>query len=98
MRGRVFRALILLFLLMFVAKVDFSMGQAGVSFAQLNGTVMDQSGGTVGQANIPLREVDTTSTYTATSTDNGFYVIPNVTPGNYELKVDFTGFAPYRQT
>jgi outer membrane receptor protein involved in Fe transport len=98
MGGRVLRAFILLFLLIFAAKVDFSLGQAGSSFAQLNGTVLDASGGTVGSAAIALREVSTNQTHTATSSANGSYVIPNLPPGEYELKVSGTGFAPYTQT
>jgi outer membrane receptor protein involved in Fe transport len=98
MRGRVSRAVISLFLLILVVKLDFSRGQAGISFAQLNGTIVDESGGTVAKATVTLRETHTNLTYTAVSSDNGYYVVPNVTPGDYELKVEFTGFALYTQT
>jgi len=98
MGGRFLRAFISLFLLIFVAKVEFSLGQAGSSFAQLNGTVLDSSGGTVAKATVTLREVSTNLTHSATSSDNGNYVIPNLPPGEYELKVSYTGFAEYIQT
>jgi carboxypeptidase family protein/TonB-dependent receptor-like protein len=68
------------------------------SMAQLNGTVQDERGGVVARASITLRETDTNRAYTATTNDDGFYVIPNVPPGRYELKVAFTGFATFTQT
>ncbi len=98
MGGRVLRAFVLVFFFIFAAKVDFSLGQAGTSSAQLNGTVLDASGGSVAKATVTLREVSTNQTHTAIASDNGNYVIPNLPPGEYELKVSFTGFAPYTQT
>ena len=98
MGGRVLRAFISLFLLIFIAKVDLSFGQAGNTFAQLNGTVLDASGGLVGKATVTLREVSTNQTHSATSSENGNFVIPNLPPGEYELKVSYAGFAPYTQT
>jgi hypothetical protein len=97
MGHRGLRAVILL-LLVFAFGVHSSYGQAGTSFAQLNGTVVDPSGGSVGKASIVLREVDTNHVYNATASDNGYYVIPNLLPGQYELKASATGFAAYTQT
>ena len=45
------------------AKPAFSQG--GASNAQLNGSVRDESGGTVAKASITLRETETNRTYTA---------------------------------
>ena len=81
-----------------LGRVEFASCQAATSLAQLNGTIQDASGGTVAKANVTLREVDTNRTYSASSSDNGYYVIPNLPPGQYELKVAFTGFAAYLQT
>ena len=89
----------------FVTLVIFALLFAGVytafaqiSTAQLNGTVRDQSGGAVAKASLALREMDTNQTYTANATETGSYMLPNVTPGRYELKVSFTGFANFTQT
>jgi Carboxypeptidase regulatory-like domain/TonB dependent receptor len=98
MGGRVLRAVISLFFLVFVVKVEFSFGQAGNSAAQVNGTVLDASGGFVGKATVNLREISTNQVHSAVSADNGNYVIPNLPPDEYELKVNFAGFAPYTQT
>ena len=71
---------------------------AQISSAQLNGTVHDESGGAVAKATVSLREMDTNRAYTTTTNDSGFYVLPNLAPGRYELKASFTGFSNYTQT
>ena len=71
---------------------------AQITVAQLNGTVHDESGGAVGKATVSLREMDTNRVYTTVTNDSGFYVLPNLAPGRYELKVSFTGFSNYTQT
>ncbi|HTT33937.1 MAG TPA: carboxypeptidase-like regulatory domain-containing protein [Methylomirabilota bacterium] len=55
-----------------------SYSQAGASGAQFNGTVRDESGGTVAKASITLRETDTNRTYTTVSNDSGLYVLANL--------------------
>jgi len=72
--------------------------QVGTAFAQLNGTVLAASGGVVAKATITLREVGTNRTYNAVSNDTGYYVVPNVLPGSYELSVEASGFAKHTQT
>jgi outer membrane receptor protein involved in Fe transport len=85
----------------FLAVAIFFLGASSVlaqATAQLNGTVTDQSGGVVAKAAITLRNVATNVTYTGTSNDSGFYAVPNLPPGTYELKVSVSGFANYTQT
>ena len=52
-----------------------------ISSAQLNGTVHDESGGAVAKASVSLREMETNRTYTTTTNDSGFYVLPNLGAG-----------------
>jgi outer membrane receptor for ferrienterochelin and colicin len=66
---------------------------AQITVAQLNGAVHDESGGTVKNATLTLRDTATNAVYRTTSNDSGLYVIPNLPPGTYELTVAFTGFA-----
>src|SRR5882762_10030179 len=82
--------------LAFVAPQAFA--QATISFAHLNGTVQDTSGRTVAKAQVTLREVDTNRTYTATTNDAGFYVVPTLPPGRYDLEAQYSGFAKFTQT
>ena len=79
-----------------LAKPSFPQG--GASVAQLNGTVRDESGGTVAKAAITARETETNRTYSAVSNDNGLYVLANLPPGRYELTTEATGFAKSSHT
>lgn len=71
--------------------------QVGITAAQLSGLIQDKSGGAVAKASITLTEVDTNRVYTATSDASGYYVLPNLPPGSYELKVAYPGFSTYLQ-
>ena len=75
-----------------------SLAQVGGSGAQLNGSVRDESGGSVAKASITLREVETNRTYTTVANDSGFYVIPSLPAGRYELTTEVSGFANSTQT
>jgi outer membrane receptor protein involved in Fe transport len=72
--------------------------QGGASFAQLNGTVQDANGAAIVKSSITLRNLDTNQAYTTTSNDVGYYIVPNLPPGRYELTVTSTGFGKYTQT
>jgi Carboxypeptidase regulatory-like domain/TonB dependent receptor len=75
-----------------------AFGQAAITFAQLNGTVLDTTGRTVVKAEINLREQGTNLTYSGVTNADGYYVIPNLPPGKYDLTVAYSGFAKYMQT
>ena len=96
MRGRSGLSVLLAVVVTFGCAVA-ARAQVGITAAQLSGIVQDKSGGAVAKATITLTEIDTNRTYTATSDVSGYYVLPNLPPGHYELKVAYTGFAPYLQ-
>jgi len=75
-----------------------AFSQATTAQAQLNGVVRDQSGGAMVKASITLRDVDTNRVYTTLSNEVGYYILPNLPPGRYELTAEYTGFAQYTQT
>jgi hypothetical protein len=60
--------------------------------ATVNGTVRDSSGAVIPDATIGLRSQATNLERTVTTNAVGAYVIPQVQPGDYELKVSKTGF------
>src|ERR1700674_5058235 len=72
--------------------------QVGASVAQLNGSVRDESGGSVAKAAITARETETNRTYSAVSNDTGLYVLASLPPGRYELTTEAPGFAKSTQT
>jgi hypothetical protein len=79
-------------------RTPLAVGQATISFAQLNGTVQDSSGRTVAGASVTMRDLATNETYRSTSNGSGFYVLPTLPPARYELTVSEVGFAKYVQT
>jgi len=75
-----------------------ALPQASLSTAQLNGTVLDTGGRAVAKAQVGLRSVDTNQSYTSTTNEDGFYVVPSLPPGRYDLTIAASGFAKYQQT
>src|SRR5882762_5577941 len=89
---------LLAIVIIFSAGAHGLFAQVSSAGAQLSGTVTDATGAVVAKAALTLRDLDTNRTYTAAATEAGFYVLPNVTPGRYELKVSYTGFANFTRT
>ena len=95
---RIAGLMVSLSVLFLLALVIPAYPQGGTGTAQLNGTVHDASEGAVPKASITLRDPDTNRSYSTVSNDNGYYVLPNLSPGRYELTAVATGFAKYTQT
>jgi hypothetical protein len=71
----------------------FSPSRAwGQATAAVNGTVRDSAGAVVTDATVVLHNRDTNLDRTATTNGVGAYVMPEVQPGNYDLKVRKSGF------
>src|SRR3984885_5373342 len=87
-----------LVVLLAVCQVPQLFGQATLSFAQLNGTVQDPSGRTVAGVTITLRDLATNLSYKASTNASGYYIVPNLPPGQYELTAQYSGFGKYVQT
>src|SRR5467141_3995205 len=71
---------------------------AQVAGATLSGTVSDQSGGVLPQAAIAIKNIATGITRTSTTSTAGFYSIPNLLPGSYEIRASAQGFSTELQT
>jgi len=78
--------------------VNSAFAQAVIAVAQLNGTVRDSTGAAVPNASISIRNIDTNRTYTSTSDSSGYYIVPNLPPGSYELTVTAASFEPRIQS
>ena len=59
----------------------------------LVGTVTDQSGSVVPNAKVTGRNVATNVEYTGTTNAEGFYSIPYINPGTYDISVEAPGFS-----
>src|SRR6266404_6858945 len=82
--------LVVLSVARFLAYASPAYPQGSTAVAQLNGTVLDESGGTVKGATVALRHTDTNRSYTTSSNDSGYYAVVNLPPGHYELTTAFT--------
>ncbi len=69
--------------------------QDSATTATLNGTVHDVAGAIIPGATVTLRNLTTNQTRTTTTESDGKYRIPAIAVGEYELKAEATGFAPY---
>ena len=71
---------------------------AQVAGATLSGTVTDQSGGVVPKTTISIKNTATGVTRPSTTDQAGFYSVPNLLPGTYEITVAAPGFSSEVQT
>ena len=85
--------LTLIFAAVFVFALSASLSWAQAT-ATVNGTVRDSGGAVVTEATVVLHNRDTNLDRTAVTNGVGAYVMPNVQPGNYDLKVSKSGFGP----
>src|ERR1700680_2608616 len=60
--------------------------------AAINGTVRDPGGAVITEATVVLHNRDTNLDRTAVTNSVGAYVMPNIQPGNYDLKVSKSDF------
>ncbi len=65
---------------------------AQVTGGTISGSVTDPSGAAVPGASVSILNRAKGESRTATSNDNGFYSVPNLTPGNYDVMVSLAGF------
>ncbi len=69
-------------------------GSVGGSIA---GTVKDPSGRVIADADVTVREVNTGLSYQAHTDGNGYYTLPVLPIGHYELTVQAAGFQGYQR-
>ena len=60
--------------------------------AMISGTITDQTGASVANATVTVRNVDTDESRKASTGPDGAYRVPSLLAGNYELRVEASGF------
>jgi hypothetical protein len=65
---------------------------AQVTGATVSGTITDATGGAIAGAEISVRNIDTGIIRNTSADSAGFYSVPNLNPGPYEVKVSAKGF------
>jgi hypothetical protein len=71
---------------------------AQVAGATLSGAVTDTSGGAIPQSRMSIKNLATGVTRTITTDAAGFYSVPNLLPGTYEVTASAQGFADQVRT
>src|SRR6202051_1304997 len=65
---------------------------AQVAGGTISGTVSESTGGVIAKAHVDITNVATGVKRELTTNDEGFYSVPNLLPGEYEVKFSATGF------
>ena len=80
-------------LALFLTVLNALPAHAQVTGATISGTVSDPSGAAVPNATIAAKNTGTGVTNTATTNADGFYTIPNLLPGMYDVTTTASGFS-----
>jgi Carboxypeptidase regulatory-like domain len=84
----------LFFLAMICATLpSLAFAQAGGATAEIKGKITDPNGSVIAGAAVTVTDAEKGISRTATSDEQGEYRLLSLTPGNYNLKVEATGFA-----
>ena len=68
-------------------------GQSEATSGTVRGTVTDQKGGTIPQAKVTVRNLGTGYTRETQTGDDGYFTIPLLPVGTYELRIEKPGFS-----
>jgi len=86
----------LLILVVLLALGLTAWAQTEVSSADLKGTIFDPAKAVVPRATVTVTNVNTGIARSTVSDPLGEYRVPLLPPGEYEVRVQMTGFAPLR--
>ena len=74
----------------------FAAAAWGAVAGSISGTVTDQTGSVVPSASVTVREVNTGLAYRTLTDSKGYYTLPVLPVGHYELDVQVPGFQSYQ--
>ncbi|MFB3854161.1 MAG: carboxypeptidase regulatory-like domain-containing protein [Vicinamibacterales bacterium] len=85
------RAVSVIFLVALLACASLALAQGGTT-TSVSGTVVDTSGAVVPGADVVIKNLATSATYTAVTAENGTFSVPGINPGTYSVTVTLMGF------
>lgn len=74
-----------------------SLSAQGIT-GSITGTVTDPTGAVIAGATVTVRQVETNSVRTITTSDSGTYTVTQLQPGHYTVKVEKAGFKAQSQS
>ncbi len=83
--------------------LSFILGMSAIAFGQstvsgsIGGLVLNPNKETVPNAAVSVRNTETNKEDTATTDDQGRFVVANLQPGTYAVTINGTGFSPYTE-
>lgn len=88
-------------IILFAAAIFFGVqpanAQQTVSAATLSGTVEDANGAVIEGVSVSTNNLETNQTQTSVSDENGRFRFAYLPVGDYEIKAEASGFAPFRR-
>ncbi|HEV2687187.1 MAG TPA: carboxypeptidase-like regulatory domain-containing protein, partial [Bryobacteraceae bacterium] len=88
MKANFTQVLLGMFLCLLVVGTAWSQGPT----AAINGQLIDPSGAAIAGATVTARDLDRGTSWPTQSNEAGFYSLPRLPVGNYEIKVEAKGF------
>ena len=85
------RKLLVIFAALFVCAAVFAQSPVG----SISGVVKDPTGAIIPDAAVSATSLADGAKHTATSNDQGFFLIPTLLPGDYRLVIEVKGFRNY---
>lgn len=85
--------ILLALILVFLYQSSVALGQVSPTTALMKGTITDQQGGVIVGASIIATNLSTNLVRETTVNETGEYLLTQLPPGNYEIKISADGFA-----
>lgn len=86
-----------LILLTFFA-LSVSIISAQITGGRINGTITDSNGAVISGGSVSVKSKTTGLTLNTETTSSGSFLFPNVLPGQYEIRIERSGFQTVTQT
>jgi hypothetical protein len=83
-------------LLLSITRICGTLSAQSAATATIVGRVSDPQGAVVANAPVTVRDRDTGTEHRTTTTGDGLYRFPNLSPGTYDVQVAVPGFRPSR--